>query len=256
MDALEGALSRVSVNEPTDEPTDGPADGPAAPAAVRRLRAFCEGKGIDTAGAIAFTIQRNRTGQYASLIVDFERGTLHDVYPRAFDQIYREGPVSESEEFLYCYHAGLDVTPLRGEAPRPFDEDETRTPYAFCCDALTPYRPRRTQNDRVFDGFLKGEGSAPGLMFEVKRQVDNGPLVSTAFFELRDGVRVRVEPEGPMSKTHSFKNYKCLCHNRFFGVDLCKAGSGGRNAHHLRCVAFAKRDAALEDAFFAHHEVA
>ena len=46
---------------------------------------------------------------------------------------------------------------------------------------------------------------AQGALFEVKRQVDNGPLISTAFFELCGGQRIRVEPVGPVSKVHSFQ---------------------------------------------------
>jgi len=254
MEIIENGLETASLKD-TEPPVSDLAD---VDSTLEKLKNFCKLKDITTAGAIALTIQRNRTGQYASLIADFENGTLHEVYPRAFNQIYKEGPVTESQEFLYCFHAGLDALPLRAEvadSPIPTNAAaaEADSPFAFCCDNLEPYRPRRTQNDRVFDAFVSGVGEARGLLFEVKRQVDNGRLISTAVFELRDGKRVRVQPSGPLSKVHSFKNFKCVCHNRFFGVDLCKVGDGHSNAHHLRCVAFAKRDAALEEAFFTHH---
>ena len=224
---------------------------------VRRLRKFCEIKGIATTGAIAMTIQRNRTGQYDSLIADLDHGTLHSVYPRAFDKTYREGPVAESETFLYCVQAGLDASPLRESTANLTQSDSTEvdSPAAFCCDGIVPYRPRRTANDGVFEKFVNGTGNAPGLLFEVKRQVDNGPLISTAVFELRDGVRLRVDSNESRVKVHSFKNFKCLCHNRFFGVDLFRTG-GGLSRHHMRCNAFAKRDASLEDAFFQFHQCA
>jgi len=218
---------------------------------VRKLRSFCEKKGISTTGAIAITIHRNRTGDFASIIANFDDGTVHTVYPQAFNKVYNEGPVNESEEFLYCYQAELDTAPLNVQTGA--SDKEAESPLAFCCGNLVSYRPIRTQNDRTFEDFVRGfKGDAPGLLFEVKRQVDNGPLISTAFFELRGGQRIRVEPTGPISKIHSFKNYKCSIHNRFFGVDLYK-NLYMNQAHHMRCIAFAKRDTAIEDAFFEKH---
>jgi hypothetical protein len=244
MDTLEEKLGKASLEEI---------------AVVRRLRTFCERNNIKTSGAIAFTIQRNRTGEYASLIVDFECGRMHNVYPKQFNQIYCEGPIAESEDFLYCYHAGLDASPLRAIENETktieYCDEDTSLAFAFCCNELTPYKPCPTEYDRAFEKFVSGVGSAEGLLFEVKRQVDNGKLISTAVFELREGIHVQVNPKEPLRKVHSFKNYKCTRHKRFFAVDLCKDSNYGRSKHHLRCLAFGKRNSDLENAFFTHHGV-
>lgn len=56
---------------------------------------------------------------------------------------------------------------------------------------------------------------------------------------------------------HAFKNYKCLTHDQFFGVDLYRAsapGSGGAsstyNYHHMRLNAFAHENQPLMEEFF------
>lgn len=70
-----------------------------------KLVSFCEKNDIPTTGALALTLSRNRTGEYASLIVDMEERKFYDLYPKPLNQVYREGPVSEDQEFLYCYQA-------------------------------------------------------------------------------------------------------------------------------------------------------
>ena len=72
-----------------------------------KLVSFCEKNCIPTTGALALTMSRNRTGEYASLIVDMEERKFYDLYPKRFNQVYREGPVSEDQEFLYCYQATI-----------------------------------------------------------------------------------------------------------------------------------------------------
>lgn len=54
---------------------------------IERLKKFCKLKNIITSGAFVMTIQRNRTEQYASLVVDMDRDTLHELYPQAFNKI-------------------------------------------------------------------------------------------------------------------------------------------------------------------------
>jgi hypothetical protein len=241
MTSVEDALAAVSIASP--DPV------------VRKLKDFCLKKSIPTTGAIAITIQRNRTGDHAALIVDFENETMHTHYPVAFSNssaAYKEGRVDEDEEFLYCYHAGLDATPLRTTADAAVDEVEPGSQFPFCCNAIVPYRPRRTVVDSTFAAFVQSKGTVDGLRFEVKRQVNNGRLLSTKMFELRNGVQ-QIAPETSVTKVHSFKNYKCNVHNRFFGVDLYKVAAATYNRHHLRCLSFSRRDTSLEEAFFEHH---
>jgi hypothetical protein len=245
--SLDCSLANLSLEEQANDQT------------IKKLTSFCKKQNIPTTGAIAFTMSRNRTGEYASLIANMEDGTLHELYPKPFNRMFKEGPVSEDQEFLYCYQCDLDPNPLREMKTASVDTNNACEPNeldAFCCSNLEPYRPRRTQNDAIFDQFVRGHGTLkdPTMLFEVKRQVDNGPLISTELFQLENGIRLRVKPTSSLQKVHSFKNYKCRVHNRFFGVDLCRSGTV-HNQHHVRCVAFSKRNAELESAFFAHHNV-
>jgi hypothetical protein len=87
---------------------------------------------------------------------------------------------------------------------------------------------------------------------QVTRQVDNGPVIAKTLYQL---VKGRVAPaEGvdltSLSKVHSFKNFKCARHDRFFGVDLLKAGAAA-NKHHMRLAPFERRDAAVTASLLA-----
>lgn len=58
-------------------------------------------------------------------------------------------------------------------------------------------------------------------------------------------------------KMHSFKNYKCAEHGRFFGVDLFRASeSAGTNFHHMRLNPFTHVHPTVLDAFLAAAGVA
>ena len=60
------------------------------------------------------------------------------------------------------------------------------------------------------------------------------------------------EMPGPYTqKVHSFKNYKCVSKNLFFGIDLYRSdGSAGGNYHHMRLNPFTKIDFELFQDFF------
>ena len=72
---------------------------------------------------------------------------------------------------------------------------------------------------------MNGHGSS-SFIFEVLRQVDNGPMISTKYYKLCNGVRQEVR--GPFNhRVHSFKNFKCNSHNLFFGINLYRVTPSG-----------------------------
>jgi hypothetical protein len=83
------------------------------------------------------------------------------------------------------------------------------------------------------------------VVFEVKRQVNNGPILSVKYFQLLDGHLVQVHGQSTQ-KLHAFKNYKCASHDLFYGVDLYLAGEdSGYNQHHMRLHPFEARNASI-----------
>ena len=90
----------------------------------------------------------------------------------------------------------------------------------------------------------------PGFVFEVKTQIDNGPLVSNKYYTLHGSVVT--EQHGKFTqKVHSFKNYKCQEHGLFYAVDLYKAdNSKTYNYHHMRLNPFTKINEDVLSAFF------
>ena len=59
-------------------------------------------------------------------------------------------------------------------------------------------------------------------VFEVTRQVDNGPDISTFYYKMMDGKvkKMDLKGSGSLNKIHSLKNYKCRTHGLFFKVNL------------------------------------
>lgn len=101
------------------------------------------------------------------------------------------------------------------------DENTTDTSVEpFCCQKIAPYREIRTAHNDLFNNFLKASGDAPNNVFEVIRQVDNGPLLFTKYFALLQDAVVEVALPAGARKVNTFKNFKCVEHDLFFGVNL------------------------------------
>ncbi|EFA82475.1 hypothetical protein PPL_04900 [Heterostelium album PN500] len=148
---------------------------------IKNLRNFCSSKGISTNGVLVITIQNNWTTSFSSLIVDFNSNELLPNYPAELLTNYNEKRLGD---LLICYKSDL---------PRPVYSDtpvvSTPENLPFCCpDKLIPYKPIRTEKDIAFSDFLKSLGAYPNYIFEVKKQVNNGQLLSTKYYSLNGGV--------------------------------------------------------------------
>lgn len=207
---------------------------PASRDTVDNCRRFCERHGLSTRGVLALTAQVNRTTEFCSILLDFERGDLLDVYPAEFIAAagYKEMRLGE---LLVCYADGL---PRLQAAPLPSDAERKaavceRPP--FCCAGVEPYKARRLDGEALFTSLLSGRGHHPNVVFEVKRQIDKGPMLTTKHFQVISNAVVEVTGSFT-AKMHAFKNFKCPRHSLFFGVDLFQAsGAGhGSNFHHMR----------------------
>ena len=143
-----------------------------------------------------------------------------------------------------------DDTEKIEENVEPIAKDAETDEDPFCCDSMGLYHPRRTAHDTTFRNFVDGVGSVTGLVFQVKKQVDNGPMISEKYFTLRNGASTEVKGSFNQ-KVHAYKNYKCTKCNRFFGVDLYKESNAvGSNYHHMRVNAYGRRNHAIERAVF------
>jgi len=139
-----------------------------------------------------------------------------------------------------------DSSATAGPAGKPTDG-----PFGCATDEPTPYKHRRTAKDVVFEDFVNGVGNHPDVLFEVKTQIDNGPLISTKYYKLEfDQI---TEHPGPFfQKIHCFKDYKCAAKNLFFAVDLYRADqSGGGNFYHMRLNPYTKINDEILLEFFA-----
>ncbi|KAI9002622.1 hypothetical protein DFJ74DRAFT_746546 [Hyaloraphidium curvatum] len=220
---------------------------------IQRIEQFCEEKRIPTDGILAMTVQRNRMTSFFSIIVDFAGGKLLPLYPAEALSRYSEIVVPDDKrgpDFLVCYLAGL--APIPNQPPVEANTMAYEHP-PFCCRSIAPYKPRPLHTEQPFRDLAAGSGGHhPTLVFEVKRQVDDGPLVSTRYYQLI-GVGLVERTDGPfVDKAHAFKNYKCSRYGLFFGVDLFRApeAAARANYHHMRLNPFEHRNAAVEDECF------
>lgn len=196
---------------------------------LKVLRDLCEAKGIATTNLGAFTFQKNRSTEFCSIIVDWDQDKLLPNYPINLLNEYEE--IRLPGDVLLCYKTDL---------PRPQNAPAYAKATTFpCCGEIQPWRARRLDKEQCFTDFFNGVGSHPNIVFEVKRQVDNGPLLDTTYYELRDGSRHEIEGRFNQ-KIHSFKNYKCSKCNLFFSVDLYRKSGVSSNYHHMRLNPFTK----------------
>jgi hypothetical protein len=214
-------------------------------AIVRGLERWCDQHQVAKDGVLVITIQRNRTTEFASVVADLSSGTILANYPAEVLTKYDE---MRAGDLLVCYKAGLAL-PDVSTAPTP-TSTPTDGPFGFPPSELIPFKPRRTAQESAFTNFLTGKGNLPHLVFEVKKQIDNGPLISTKYYTLV--ADVITELEGPfVHKVHCFKNYKVG--GFFFGVDLYRVdGQTGGNYHHMRLNPFTKLNTDILAALFAH----
>jgi len=201
---------------------------------IDQLQNVCRRLRINTGGVLAVTIQRNRTSHFTSLIVDFPAQVILTHYPDPDAlQGYRELQVGS---FLIALKEDLPAI----EITAVVEEEEGVPNSPFCCPNLQPFKPRVIALEKHFTDFLREVGNYPEVVFEVKNQIDGGALLSTTYWQLLQNKRRPIEGEFSR-KMHAFKNYKCLIHNRFFGLDLYKlSNESGYNYHHMRMNPFTK----------------
>ena len=177
-------------------------------------------------GILAITIQKNRTGNVDTMVIDCGNRKLLELYPNPMDTNLEE---KMYEDFIITWKYLPTIGEMRAE-PSAVSSDE-----AFCCKNFVPYKPIRTEKDQIFNQFVEKTGTLKDFIFKVAEQVDNGPLISTKYFKLFDSQYQEIKDTSDLKKIHSFKNYKCRRHNRFFALDLYST-KNTYNGHHMRAI--------------------
>lgn len=200
---------------------------------------FCPKMELEPKGTLIATVQRNRTGDCFSRIIDFDHGVFQPVYP--VDDMNSAYTQRRFGELLVCYRGGLSSAPLESlKAILPIHETNTHPP--FCCSQVKSFKPCVTSFDAVFSNLLAGnQGHHPNVILEVIRQVNNGPKISTTYWTLKNNSLEELPPfsEQQFQKKGVFKNYTCSTHDLFFGVNLLALGAV-QNKHHMRLYNFAR----------------
>jgi len=195
---------------------------------------WCIKHSISSKNILVVTVQENRSTKYSSLVIDFANDRILPNYPAEMLTDYKE---CREGKYLVCYKENLQL-PEAFDAALDMMKSLKLSDRPLPSGHLVPYKPTRTQHDQKFSDFIKGKGDYPDVVFEVKTQVNNGPLLHTKYFCLcNDEIR---EVHGSFTnKLHSFKNFKCPSENLFIGIDLYTSQEG-YNYHHMRLNPFTK----------------
>jgi hypothetical protein len=204
------------------------------------IREFCEQQHLATDAVVALTIHKNYSSEFSSVIVNLKSGALLEVYPdKDACSTYKEGRIGA---YLFCYNDQLPIRTdenelILGLSKVHLDDAQCTTvgdADVFCCSRIQPYKARHLQLESTFTDLIRRSGHHPDIVYEVVKQIDNGPIVSTNYYQLEDN---RIHPvSGPFTqKIHAFKNYKCTTHGFFYAVDLYRVSfTAGGNVHHMR----------------------
>eukprot|EP01095_Lingulamoeba_sp_RSL-Kostka_P014917 TRINITY_DN6682_c0_g1_i1.p1 TRINITY_DN6682_c0_g1~~TRINITY_DN6682_c0_g1_i1.p1 ORF type:complete len:276 (-),score=56.82 TRINITY_DN6682_c0_g1_i1:159-986(-) len=171
---------------------------------------------------VIITIQRSHSGDFCSLIINFEKEELEECYP-ATDFDYKD---------LFLNNCSVCFTQLESMPEIDLSNNDNNSDEVFCCDQLKLYKNRRTTKDEEFKNFIKSTGSS-SYIFHMKKQINFGKIIFEKYFSLKDGIISEVDGD-KLSKVHTFKNYKCQNHNMFYGIDLYSKSKSVYNKHHMR----------------------
>ena len=123
------------------------------------LRRFCVERGISTNRVLALTVQRNRSTEFSSIIVNLNSGKILDVYPeRDACSTYKEGSIGN---YLYCYNDHLKVRSDEDQLVQGMSEMKMNDPPTapFCCSNMQPYKDRYLDCESMFTDFRLHRGS-------------------------------------------------------------------------------------------------
>lgn len=190
---------------------------------LSRFKEFCNSNGISTQNILAITVQINRTSTFSSMIIDWESNKVIENYPIQFLTEYKEKRIGE---YMISYKSDLPLLKQEIVLIKP----NLNFP---CCTNMALYKPRATARDDCFKGLVSSFGNFQDIVFEVKIQINDGPLLGTVYYQVLKNKRVIYEGESPKNKIHSFKNYKCTTHDLFFMIDLYSI-TAVSNFHHMR----------------------
>ena len=156
-------------------------------AVIDQVRAFCSKHGISTSRVLVMSAQQNRGTAFFSLIVDFEAQAMLDVYPA---EVLAETTYKEMKlpgDVLLCYADNLPVPAQTALPPNWQQLSTVADKPPFCCSSVQPHKARRLEREIYFSDLEGTQGSHPDVVYEVKRQIDNGPMLSTTYWQLSQG---------------------------------------------------------------------
>lgn len=139
-----------------------------------KVKQICEKLCIPMSHIVVLTVQKNWTTDFFSVVVDFDTKTIIPLFGAEISSGYKE---MKFGDFNIEYQTDLLSSGAENKSVDPSKHlVNLGTSSPFCCQSIQPYKNRYLDQESHFQNFMKGNGSS-NYVFEVKRQVNNGPLL-------------------------------------------------------------------------------
>ena len=140
-----------------------------------KVKQVCEKLSIPMEHVLVLTVQKNWTTQFFSVCVDFDKKDVLKLYGSELQSMHKE---MKYQGFNIEYATGLPPT---GASDKETDFGKhcvnMGTSNPFCCCNLMSYKNRYLDQESAFHSFMDGTGDSGNYVFEVRRQVNNGPIL-------------------------------------------------------------------------------
>merc|ERR1711935_755222 len=115
---------------------------------------------------------------FTSVVVNVDKQILMAKYPKEIQGKAIEMKL-DNEKYIVSYFQKPQIRAEMMEAAVKSGEDQP-----FCCNLVRPYKNIQTDKEAIFKQFMEKRGTVQDRLFEVKRQINFGPLLSTKYFML------------------------------------------------------------------------
>ena len=117
-------------------------------------------------GILLMTIQKNRTGEFTSVVVNVDNQSLMPKYPKEIDGEIATERKLDNGKYIVSYFHKPQIQARKLEAVVESGEDQP-----FCCNSIRPYRAIRTDKEQMFNQFMEKRGTVQDRFFEVHTYV-------------------------------------------------------------------------------------
>ena len=112
-------------------------------------------------GILIMNIQKNRTGEFTSVVVNVDNQNLMAKYPKQIEEKAIEMKL-DNGKYIVSFFQKPQIRAENMEAAVKSGEEQP-----FCCNSVRPYKNIRTDKEAIFNQFMEKRGTVQDRLFEV-----------------------------------------------------------------------------------------